>query len=174
MPDKPLWYGRLEETLQQIEDFPSPWIDRATLQSLLGVGPRRAQQILKPLVQRTIGKNGLAPKESVHRYLRQLANGEAAVYERRRRERLHDLVETWQMQIRKQPRVLVEAPESVVHQELDGLPAGIHLSPGRVAIEGFSTPEEARQMLLALIMAIGNNPEEFDQRVKPVHAYNRH
>jgi hypothetical protein len=165
MPDKPLWYGRLDVVLQQIEAFPSPWIDRATLQSVLGVGARRSQQILRPLVQRTIGKNGLASKEGVIQHLRELATGEAAVFERRRRERLHDLVDRWHVQSRTQPRVLVEAPEAVVNQELDSLPSGIQLMPGRITIEGFSTPDEAKQKLLALILAIGNDPDGFDTQI---------
>lgn len=165
MPDRPQWYGRLETALQQIEAFPSPWIDRATLQSLLGVGPRRAQQILRPLVQRTIGKNGLAPKENVALYLRELATGEVASFERRRRERLHELIENWHIQNQRQPQVLVEAPEAVVNQELDSLPPGIQLMPGRIIIEGFSTPDEAKQKLLALILAMGNDPAGFDSKI---------
>lgn len=165
MPDKPLWYGRLEIACEQLEAFPSPWIDRATLQSLLGVGTRRAQQILQPLVEPTLGKTGLASKENVLRYLRRLVTGEAALFEQRRRERLHALVDQWHAQAHQQPRVLVEAPETVMNQALETLPPGVHLSPGRMVLERFSTPEQARQLLLALIMAIGNDPAGFDARI---------
>jgi hypothetical protein len=167
MPDKPLWYDRLESALQHLEDFPSPWIDRATLEAVLGVGRRRAQQILQPLVRLTLGKNGLAPKAIVLRYLRQLASGEAAAFELQRRARLHTLLGQWKEQMREQPPVLIEAPETIVNQELQDLPPGVHLSPGRIVVEGFSCPDEAKQHLLALIMAMGNDPEEFDARIAP-------
>jgi hypothetical protein len=165
MPDKPLWYDRLELALEQLEGLPSPWVDRSTLEAILGVGRRRAQQILQPLARRTLGKNVLADKEEVIAYLRQLAAGDAASFERRRRERLHTLIATWHKQAKEQPQVLVEAPVTIVNQELDSLPRGVRLAPGRIVIEDFTTPEQAKQKLLALVMAMGNDPEGFDGRI---------
>jgi hypothetical protein len=165
MPDKPFWYHRLDQAEEQLAALPSPWVDRQTIESLLGVGRRRAQQILQPLVRHTIGKNGLALKEDVIAYLRQLARGEAADFERRRRERLAALLTNWHSELREQPRILIEAPTTIVNQELENLPPGVRLSPGRILVEDFQTPEEARQKLLALIMAIGNDPDGFDRRI---------
>ena len=48
--------------IAQLEALPYPWVDRATLQQLLGVGRRRAQQILQPVVTHQVGANG-APIE---------------------------------------------------------------------------------------------------------------
>jgi hypothetical protein len=165
MPDKPAWYDRLHEAEAQLAALPSPWVDRSTLESILGIGRRRAQQILQPLVRRTIGKNGLALKEDVLAYLRQLAEGDTATYERQRRERLAGLIQTWHTQAREQPQVLVEAPDAIVNQQLENLPEGVRLSPGRILIEDFATPDQAKQKLLALIMAMGNDPEEFDRQI---------
>jgi hypothetical protein len=75
------------------------------------------------------------------------------------------LIDTWHAETKQQPRILVEAPETIVNQELATLPPGIHLSPGRIVLEDFSTPDEAKGKLLALILAIGNDPEGFDLRV---------
>lgn len=165
MPDKPSWYTRLEAAIEQLEALPSPWVDRAALEFALGVGRRRAQQILRPLVRQIIGKNGLANREEVVRHLRDLAAGEPAYFEKRRRERLHSILRQFERQTRERPRVLVEAPSLVVNQELETLPPGVHLSPGRIVLDGFATPEEAKQKLLALIMAMGNDPDGFDARV---------
>jgi hypothetical protein len=49
----------------------------------------------------------------------------------------------------------------VVNQELESLPPGVHLSPGRIEIGGFRTLDGAKQKLLALILAIGNDPAGF-------------
>jgi hypothetical protein len=172
VPDKPIWYDRLDAALQKVEAFPSPWIDRLALESILGVGRRRAQQILRPLVRHTLGKNGLAPKEDVIIYLRQLAQGDTASFERRRRERLYALIEQWRTEAKEQPRVLVEAPQTVVNQEFETLPPGVYLSSGRILIDSFTTPAEAKQKLLALIMAMGNDPEGFDRHIatEPNHS----
>jgi len=170
MPDKPIWYGRLEAAIRQLEALPSPWIDRSALELALGVGRRRAQQILQPLVRNTIGKNGLADRDEVIRYLRSLAAGETVHFEKQRRDRLHTILDQSHRQAKEQPRVLVEAPTAVVNQLFDDLPPGVHLSPGRIVLEGFSTPEEAKQKLLSLIMAMGNDPDGFDSRVACVHS----
>ena len=165
MPARPIWYTRLDAVIEQLEQLPSPWVDRATLEWTLGVGRRRAQQILEPLVRRTIGRNGLADREEVVRHLRDLAAGEAVVFEKQRRERLHRILDQLHVEAREQPRVLVEAPAAVANQELDQLPPGVHLSPGRIVIENFLTPEEAKQKMLALIMAMANDPDGFDARI---------
>ena len=165
MPDKPAWYDRLDQLESRLRTLPSPWVDRQTIEALLGVGRRRAQQILQPLVRHTIGKNGLALKEDVISYLKQLAQGDTASYERRRRERLAEMLAAWKRDAPPQPQVLVEAPDAIVNQELDALPSGVRLAPGRIVIESFTTPDEAKQKLLALIMAMGNDPDEFDRRI---------
>lgn len=165
MPDKPLWYTKLESAIKQLEALPSPWVDRAALEFALGVGRRRAQQILQPLVRHTIGKNGLAKREELIQHLRALAAGEAASFEIERRDRLHSILDRLHREQKEKPRVLVEAPTAIVNQELDSLPSGVHLSAGRILLDGFSTPEEARQKLLAVIMAMGNDPDGFDTRI---------
>jgi hypothetical protein len=165
LPDKPFWYYRLDEVIGQLENLPDPFVDRATLEFVLGIGRRRAQQILRPLVRRTVGRNGLAAKEDVIAYLRQLAAGDAASFEKQRRERLHAILDELHRRAREQPRVLVEAPTAVVNQELESLPPGVHLSPGCIRIDGFRTSDEAKQKLLALILGMGNDPDGFDARI---------
>lgn len=165
MPDKPFWYYRLDEVIGQLENLPHPFVDRATLEFVLGIGRRRAQQILQPLVRRTLGKNGLAAKEEVIAHLRHLAAGDAAYFEKQRRQRLHVILDELHRRAKEQPRVLVEAPTAVVNQELESLPPGVHLSPGRIQIDGFRTSDEAKQKLLALILAMGNDPDGFDTRI---------
>lgn len=165
MPDKPVWYQRLDEAVRELEALPTPWVDRSALESALGIGRRRAQQILQPLVRQVLGKNGLAMRDEVIAHLRELAAGDTAGYEKRRRERLHAYINELHRQAREQPQVLVEAPPAIVNQDLENLPAGVRLSPGRIVIEEFLTPDEAKQKLLALIMAMGNDPDGFDSAI---------
>jgi len=162
MPDKPLWYTRLEDVIQQLEALPSPWVDRAALEIVLGVGRRRAQQILQPLVRHTIGRNGLADRVELIGHLRHLAAGETVHYENRRRERLAAIMNELQDRARRQPRVLVEAPIQVVNQEMDKLPRGVRVESGRIVIE-FEAPQQALEKLLALAMAIGNDYGMFER-----------
>lgn len=156
MPDKPTWYGRLEEVIAELSELPWPWVDRQTLQALLRVGPRRAQQILRPCEVRRIGANMVAAREELIEHLKLLASGDVAHYERRRRQKL--------AQALAQPKVFVEAPVTVLDQDFAGLPDGVSLAPGTISVT-FTSPKEALEKLLALAMAIGNHFDEFERRV---------
>lgn len=165
MPDKPIWYDRLEKAIEQIEALPYPWVDRPTIEFVLGVGRRRAQQILQPLLSHQVGRNGLAPRSRVIEHLRRLAADDPAYFERQRRRRFSNALQQLREEARTQPRVLVEAPTLIVNQEFDTLPPGVQVSPGRIVIEDFATPEQAMQKMLALVMAMGNDPLGFEARI---------
>jgi hypothetical protein len=137
-------------------------VDRETIESLLQVGPRRAQQILRPCVTRQVGANGVADREELIAHLKRLAAGDEAHYERRRRQRLAQVLEALRQEALAQPKVLVEAPTAMLNQEFASLPDGVSVSPGAISIT-FSSPSEALQRLLALAMAIGNDFNEFER-----------
>ena len=164
MPDKPLWCGHLEQISRELGDLPDPWVDCAILEHALGIGRRRAQQILAPCVTRQIGRNGLARREAILEHLRRLSAGEQQHYEQRRQRRLAEYLEGFRQATLTHPRVLVEAPTSVQSQKLEGLPDGVALAPGQITV-GFQTATEALEKLLALAMAIGNDRERFEQAV---------
>ncbi len=164
MPDKPTWYGRLEEVVAGLEALSFPWVERSTLEQLLGVGRRRAQQILAPLVTRQIGRSGLVDRELLIAHLRRLAGGEAASYEAQRRQKLAGQFAAWRQDWTERPRLLVEASETVLRQNLAGLPPGIRIRSGEIRVT-FETPTEALEKLLALAMAIGNDLDGFERMV---------
>ena len=168
MPDKPFWCGRLEQIFQELGALPDPWVDRAILEHALGIGRRRAQQILAPCVTRQIGRNGLARREAILEHLGRLSAGEQQHYERRRQQRLAEYLEGLRHAYLTQPRVLVEAPASVLSQKLEGLPDGVALASGQITVR-FQTATEALEKLLALAMAIGNDRERFEQAVTIGH-----
>ncbi len=162
MPDKPTWYGRLDEVITELRKLSWPWVDRQSLQVLLKVGRRRAQQILQPCVTRQIGANGVADREELIAHLKRLAASDKAYYERRRRQKLAQVLEDLRQAALNQPAVFVEAPLAVVNQKLADLPEGVSVSPGSIRIQ-FSAPAEALQKLLALAMAIGNDLDSFER-----------
>lgn len=161
MPDKPTWCGHLEEISRRLFQLPDAWVDRATLEGLLGIGRRRAQQILAPCVGRQIGANGLADRAAVLAHLQRLVAGDSAHYERRRRQRLAERLADLDRARAETPQVLVEASVSIVKQELDDLPEGVSIERGRITVQ-FGTATEALEKLLALAMAIGNDRRRFE------------
>ena len=164
MPDKPTWSGRLEAIARELRALPDSWVDRALLERLLGVGARRAQQILAPCVSRQLGANGLADREDVLAQLARLASAENAQYEQRRRQRLGARLDALHQERRE--ALLVAAPLAVVNQELARLPAGIAITPGEISVR-FSTVTEALEKLLALAMAIRNDELLFERLATP-------
>jgi hypothetical protein len=160
MPDKPSWSATLDQAIAQLQALPCHEVDSGLLAEVLCLKRRRAQQILQPLVGRTVGRSGLIAKDAVIRHLRALVSGDVVQAEKQRRARFHaQLADARAAAL--QPKVLVEAPATVVNQHLANLPAGLILAPGRIVIEGFRTVEEAQQKILTLIMALGNDPEGF-------------
>ncbi len=162
MPRKPSWYNDLDAIIDALERFPRPVVDRATVEQLLGVGRRRAQQILAPCTTERIGANALADRRELITRLRRLAAGEEASYEQRRRQKVACAIDEFRRTRLEKPHLLVEAPARVVYQEFRDLPPGIELAPGAITIR-FDHPEQALQKLLALAMAIGNDRNRFDR-----------
>jgi hypothetical protein len=162
MPDKPTWYARIDQAIRELEAIPWPWVDRQTLQQVLGVGRRRAQQILEPFVRKQVGRNGLAGRDDLIAHLKRVATGETVHYERRRRHRLAAAIREMDMERLHQPHVLVAAPTNVVNLRMLELPAGVSVGAGEITVR-FSTPPEALEKLLALAMAIGNDLDSFEQ-----------
>ena len=164
MPAKPAWYSRINEIIHDLEQLPRPFVDRATVETLLGVGRRRAQQIMASSVADRIGASGLADRDALVQCLRQVSEGEDAFYERNRRRKVAETLEKLQKERLERPKLLISAPILIEKQQISGLPHGIELAPGRITVE-FNAPEQALEKLLALAMAIGNNFDQFERIV---------
>jgi hypothetical protein len=161
MPSIPIWYARLDEIVAQLRALESPWVDRQAVEQIFAVGRRRANQILAPVVRRQIGRSGIADREEFIAHVQRLAAGEAAQWERQRRRKLAEQLDTLRRVPKEQPVVLVEAPVSILNQQLETLPEGVVLGPGEIRIQ-FETPTQALEKLLALAMAVGNDHERFE------------
>ena len=169
MPAKPVWLSHINNILHDLEALPRPFVDRPTVEFLLGVGPRRAQQIMAPCVTDHVGSSGLADRNALISHLRHLADGDDARYEQQRRYKVAAILAQLHKQRLEQPRLLVEAPLRVVSQEFENLPAGVRLDRGRITVE-FENPQQALEKLLALAMAISNDFDRFERLVRPALA----
>ena len=167
MPAKPLWYSRINDVIRELQAL-RPFVDRAAVEFLLGVGRRRAQQIMAPCITDHVGANGLADRDTLIVHLRRLADGDAGYYERQRRRKVAEILSQMKKDRLERPQLLVEAPAKIVKQEFENLPAGLRLEPGRITVT-FDQPQQALEKLLALAMAIGNDFDRFESQVRPAH-----
>lgn len=165
MPARPSWISKIDGVIRELQRLPRPFVDRATVEFLLGVGRRRAQQILAPCITDRVGANGLADRDRLIEHLRGLAAGDEGHYEVRRRRRVAETLSRLRSDRIERPQLLVEAPIDLVSQEFENLPAGVRLEPGRITVE-FGEPREALEKLLALAMAIGNNFDQFERSTR--------
>ncbi len=162
MPAKPTWYGRYDAIREAIATLPEAWLDRRTVERIFEVGPRRAQQLMRPSGPARLGSSLVVRREAFLEYLARVVSGEAAYYEQRRLARLSEAIERWRGERLRTPALLVEAPVSVGRQRFDDLPEGIELGPGRIVVR-FGDCDEALQKLLALAMAMGNDLTRFEE-----------
>jgi hypothetical protein len=168
VPAKPSWYSKINDILRELESLPRPFVDRATVEFLLGVGRRRAQQILAPCITERVGTNGLADRVALIAHLRRIAEGDDGYYERRRRRNVAEILAQLQKDRLERPQLLVEAPVQILTQKFVNLPAGVDLEPGRISLT-FDQPQQALEKLLALAMAISNDFERFERQVRSAH-----
>jgi hypothetical protein len=155
MPQTPAWYSRVNEIATELAASPQPYVDRATVERLLRVGPRRAQQILAALPSATtMGSSTVVGRNELLAHLQRLANGDDIDLERRRRQKLAAaLLDPGRA---TSPVILEQAPEPQPLGELEG----VHLEPGRLTVE-FSSPKQALERLFALATAIQGDFEGF-------------
>jgi len=165
VPAKPAWYSKIDRVIRELQTLPRPFVDRSTVEFLLGVGRRRAQQIMAPCITDHVGRNGLADRDRLIAHLRGLAEGEEGYYEVRRQRKVAEVLDRLRIERLQQPQLLVEAPVRVVRQEFANLPPGVRLEAGRITVE-FQHPREALEKLLALAMAIGNDFAGFERSTR--------
>lgn len=156
MPAKPVWYRKLPYILEELRNHPHSYVDRATIEFLLSIGRRRAQQIMAPCITGRVGANGLADRDALITRLQRIAEGDEGFYEVERRRKVAKLIGDLRQERVEKPQLLVEAPTAVVNQEFENLPAGVRLEPGRITVE-FREPQQGLEKLLALAMAISND-----------------
>jgi hypothetical protein len=168
VPAKPAWYSKVNDVIRELEGLPRPFVDRATLEFVLGVGRRRAQQIMAPCITDRVGTNGLADRDALTMHLRRLAEGDDGYYERQRRHKVAVVLGQLEKERRERPQLLVEAPVQVLRQELEDLPEGVRLEPGRITVT-FDQAQQALEKLLALAMAISNDFDRFEKQVRTGH-----
>jgi hypothetical protein len=165
VPAKPAWYSRINEVIRELEALPRPFVDRAAVEFLLGVGRRRAQQIMAPCITERVGGNGLADRNAMIAHLRRLAESDDGHYERQRRRKVATTLARLQQERLERPQLLVEAPLQVLAQEFENLPEGVLLEPGRITVT-FDHAQQALEKLLALAMAISNDFDRFERQVR--------
>jgi hypothetical protein len=119
---------------------------------------------MAPCIVDHVGTNGLADRDALISRLRSVAKGDDGFYEIERRRKVARVIDDLRQDRLRKPQLLVALPSTIVNQELENLPKGVRLEPGRIVVE-FAVPEQGLEKLLALAMAISNDLDYFERCV---------
>ena len=165
MPAAPLYARRLPEAISTLESLPAEWIDRRTLEQILGVSKWTAWRVLKRCgIEEGPGKSLLCRRDDLVRRLRHLEYEEAP--EIARRERLERQLESMATFVRRRHTEIARGADAagLLHSRLCSLPPGVDLTPSELRIR-FSGMPEFLEKFARVVFALQNDFETIQQFV---------
>ena len=159
MPAVPSYFHRLGDACEVFGRLDSDWVDRATVEQVLCVSKTVAWRILRRCgAVDGPGNTLICRRDELVAALRRVQ--ETGQFERgnRRRERLSGYLERLaEVGRSRRTTVAIEARAmDLINTRFGRLPAGITLTPQRLAID-FSSPEEFLQRVGSVIFALQND-----------------
>ena len=168
MPARPAYFHRLADAIGVLEKLPAAWIDRHTLQQILGVSKTVAWRILGQCgASQGPGNTLICERRELVAALARLRTGQACGRELQRRQRLEDRLTQLVTAARSQHIRVVPDRRAL---ELAGtrfaqLPPGVALSPARLTIE-FHGTADFLQKFGAVVFALQNDFEAISEFIE--------
>ena len=160
MPAKPDWLLRLPQIRAELEHLTVPIVDRAGIEHLFGLKRRRAIELMHEFGGYQTGRTFLLDRARLVEALQALESREDYGAEKRRRERLGDVVEASREHLLS-IRVRIPVRATAARASLDRLAPGVLLLPGILTIE-FRHPIELLEKLYGLAQAIAHDFDKFE------------
>ena len=161
MPAKPDWLLRLPDIRAHLECLDTPVVDRAVIEQIFGLRRRRAIELMHQFGGYQAGRTFLLDRTRLLEALQSQESREDYAAEKRRRERLGDVVEASREHLIS-ARVRIPVRASAARPSLDRLAPGVLLMPGMLSIE-FRHPVELLEKLYGLAQAISHDFEKFEE-----------
>ena len=158
MPRSPQWFHQLSSALAQLETFPAPVVDRASLETLLQISRRSAIRLLHEFGGYQAGRTFLIRREDLIAALKRMQAGETFSHEVRRRTRLAKDLEETRRDWRTRQVKLPVAPE---RGQAASLPAGMQIVRAGVLEVQFADGGELLARLYELVRIAGEDLEAF-------------
>jgi hypothetical protein len=164
MPAYPSWLVRVPEILEQLRDFPAPFIDRFTIETLFHVRRRRAHQLMASLSGFQVGRTYLIDRTALIEALEQMGRTGSFHYERQRKIRIAKALDQARTSLATR-KINLPAGIGDSREGLEALPANVHLGSGELRIT-FSGPQELLGALFELARAIQADYSKFEERTE--------
>lgn len=160
MPAKPEWLLRLPEIRAALDHVEVPVVDRAGIERIFGLRRRRAIELMHQFGGYQAGRTFLLDRVRLLETLQSLESNDDYSAEKRRRERLRDVVDASREHLIS-TRVRIPVRAAGARASLDRLAPGVLLVPGVLSIE-FRHPIELLEKLYGLAQAIAHDYEKFE------------
>lgn len=157
------WLQQLAPAIDALQDLATPVVSRAMLEKLLGVHRRTAIRLMEKFGGYDCGGTYLIDRQQLVDALKAIEESGEYQFEVGRRERLAQRLEAARREL-KARAVRVPVSPDVWGREVDGLPATVKLSPGRLEITCTGAEDLLRQ-LMELAQAVGNDYDRFEERL---------
>jgi hypothetical protein len=161
MSAKAEWLLRLPEIRAELEHLAVPIVDRAGIERIFGLKRRRAIELMHEFGGYQAGRTFLLDRARLLEALQSLESREDYAVEKRRRERLGDVVEASREHLMS-TRVRIPVRAAATRASLDRLAPGVLLLPGVLSIE-FRQPIELLEKLYELAQAISHDFDKFEE-----------
>ena len=162
-PPKPSWLKNVAKMQQILEKADIPYYDRAGIETLFGLGPRQAVNMLRDLGSHRFGNVMVVPRQRVRELLAATKAGKPYAVEVRRVERVREALIKARQGVEARHRRFTVSPAP---QAMADLPASIRLGPGELSIS-FDGVDGLLRQLFQLSRAIAADMLRFEAIVKP-------
>jgi len=164
MPAKPRWLLHIPQILDLLRDLSFPVVDRKMVESLFGVGRRRAIGLMEYFGGYRSGNTVLVDRLDLIARLEDVWEDPDTLKERNRKTRLADRLEAFR-RARKAISVVIPVEPSVWKRRFPNLPSGVSVTAGELTVK-FSRTEELLQRLFEVAQAAANDFDAFQAAVE--------
>jgi hypothetical protein len=161
MPAKPAYFHRIGDAVEALKQLPSPWVDRRTLEEVLGVSKTVAWRIMRRCGAEDGPGNALVcGRERLAAALAEIEASGECEREIRRRDRVEEYLARL-AEAGRSRRIQVASGEralGMLDSRFRSLPAGVELAPRRLTVD-FASPAEFLEKIGAVLFATQNDFE---------------
>ena len=162
MPPKPSWLRRIPEMRETLKGVKAPLLDRASLERLFRVSPRRAMKLAHEIGAVEVGHSLVIERWKVAKFLEARQLGRAVAVEKIRRQRLREAIDEARRDVVARAVRIPVSPAVAAQATFANLPATIELGRGELRV-AFKDAGDLLQQLFTLSKAIGRDFQAFER-----------
>jgi len=160
-PHKPYWFRQVPLIIRMLDAAAEPLLDRKAVENLFQVGQSEAGRLLKRTgAAFKCGGANVVPRWAMLEWLKRLERDGEVAWEQQRAAKVASVIaEAREKMADETVRPIVRGAQAVVmtSTDVDSLPPGLQISPGKLTIEFFGY-EDLLYHVGALVHALANDP----------------